>query len=178
MASKCVAITVVASCCLAACGGGSGTSPAPLSGSSLSLEGGDGHPILRGTRLFTTDQMSFWAGVDCYENHIELRIGELPNRWTIDLGAPRGQRLVAGTYGDASRYPFNLSSNQPGISVTRERRGCDDIGSFVVTDAQYSASGAVQRFRATFQHQCERFPDWLRGEIQLVSPPGGQASCP
>jgi hypothetical protein len=178
MAKKCVAIALVASCCVAACGGGSGTSPAPVSGSSLSLSGGDGHPILRGTRQFTADQMPFWAGVDYYENHIELRIGEPPSGWTIDLAAPRGQRLVAGTYMDASRYPFNLFGGQPGISVTGERRGCDDIGSFVVTEAQYSPSGAVQRFRATFQQQCERFPDWLRGEIQLLSPPGGQASCP
>ena len=178
MAKKFRALAVVASWCLAACGGGSGTSPAPVSGSSLSLDGGAGHPLLRGTRQFTPDQLSFWAGVDCYENHIELRVGELPNRWTIDLGAPRGQRLSTGTYVNASRYPFNLSGDKPGISVAGEGRGCDDIGSFVVAEAQYLPSGAVQRFRATFQQQCERFPDSLRGEVVLVSPPGGQASCP
>jgi len=176
MAKKFVATAVVASWCLAACGGSPGTSPAPLS--SLSLEGGATHPLLRGTRQFTQDQMSFWAGVDCYENHIELRVGEFPTGWTIDLGAPRGQRLTPGTYENASRYPFNLFGDKPGISVAGERRGCDDIGSFVVTEAQFLPSGAIQRFRATFQQQCERFPDLLRGELQLVSPPGGQASCP
>ena len=178
MTKKLAVTMVVASWCFAACGGSPGTSPAPVSGSSLSLEGGAGHPLLRGTRQFTPDQISFWAGVDCYENHIEVRVGELPDRWTIDLGAPRGQRLSAGNYEKASRYPFNLFGDQPGISVSGERRGCDDIGSFVVTEARYFPSGAIEQFRATFQQQCERFPDSLRGEVVLVSPPGGQASCP
>jgi hypothetical protein len=79
---------------------------------------------------------------------------------------------------NASHYPVNLFGDKPGITVAGEGRGCDDIGSFVVTDAQYFPSGAIQRFRATFQQQCERFPDSLRGEVVLVSPPGGQASCP
>src|SRR5512138_2511542 len=174
MTKKSVAIVGVAAWWLAACGGGAGTSPADLS--SLTLEGSAGHPLLRGTRRFTPDQVSFWAGVDCYENHIELRVGDLPNQWRIDLGARRGQRLTAGTYMDASRYPFNLSADRPGISVAGEGRGCDDIGSFVVTEARYAPSGAVERFRGTFQQQCERFPDTLRGELELVSPPGGQAS--
>src|SRR4030095_8343776 len=79
MAKKFGTTVIIASWCLAACGGGAGTSPAPVSASSLSLEGGAAHPLLRGTRHFTPDQISFWAGVDCYENHSALRVCQLPS---------------------------------------------------------------------------------------------------
>jgi hypothetical protein len=163
-----------------ACGHESSGPASPSAATTyLSLQGGQGHPLLRGqSRRFTVDQASFSAGVDCYENHMELKVSVLPDQWTISLGAPRGQRLIAGTYVNASRHPFNMFSDRPGIRVAGEGRGCDDIGWFVVTDARYRSSGAIERFRATFEHRCERFPDPLLGEVELISPPGGQVSCP
>jgi hypothetical protein len=59
-----------------------------------------------------------------------------------------------------------------------EGRGCDDVGRFVVAEARYTSSSTVERFRATFEHRCERFSDVLRGEVTLLAPPGAQASCP
>src|SRR5262249_26040552 len=157
--SRTVSVLVLVIAASVACGRGSSTSTSPLpppppvpvaTTTYLALQGGAGHPLLRGqTRRFTPDQSPFWAGVDCYENHIELRVGALPDRWTIDLGAPRGQRLTVGTYMNATRYPFNLFGDGPGISVAGEGRGCDDVGTFAVTDARYLPSGAIERFRAT-----------------------------
>jgi hypothetical protein len=161
------------------CGGGATpASPSVATTTLVTLQGGPSHPLLRDSRRFTPDQTTFWAGVDCYENHIEIRLGVFPNQWTIDLGAPRGQRLTAGTYANAAHYPSNLFGDSPGIHVGGEGRGCDDVGSFTITDARFLPSGAIERFRGSFEQHCERFADPLRGEIELVRPPGEQVSCP
>jgi hypothetical protein len=164
-----------------ACGGGASSvspSSAVATTTVVALQGGPSHPLLRDSRRFTPDQTTFRAGVDCYENHIELRLGVFPNQWTIDLGAPRGEHLTARAYVNAAHYPSNLFGDSPGIRVGGEGRGCDDIGSFTITDARFLPSGAIERFRASFEQRCERFADPLRGEIELVLPPGGQVSCP
>ena len=151
----------------------------PILATALTLDGGPTHPLLRGqSRRFTPDQTPFWAGVDCFENHIEVRVGTFPDQWTVSLGAPRGQRLTRGAYENATTYPFNQFAGGTGIRVGGEGRGCDDVGRFDVWEASFNASGSVERFHATFEHRCERFADALVGEITLLNPPGTQASCP
>ena len=76
-------------------------------------------------------------------------------RWTVWLGAPRGQALRPGTYLNAQRAAFRTGST-PGIDVFGDGRGCNNVyGSFTVTKVSFDQQGTVQSFEATFEQHCE-----------------------
>jgi hypothetical protein len=76
--------------------------------------------------------------------------------WELDLAAPQGQALTAGTeYDNAARYPFQ-SPTQPGLSLFGDGRGCNTVtGSFFVKTATFGPHGWIQSFDATFVQHCE-----------------------
>jgi Putative Ig domain len=86
--------------------------------------------------------------------------------WYLDFAAPSGQSLAPGNYTGAARYPFQ-ASNQPGLSVVGDGRGCDTVtGSFQVLQASFDNIGNVLAFDATFVQYCEGGTAALRGEIR------------
>jgi hypothetical protein len=105
--------------------------------------------------------------------------------WTLDFDAPGtsdrpvpGQSavLVPGTYASAHRYPFNGTG--PGLDLSGEGRGCNELtGSFTVTKAVF-VGGYVQAFDATFEQHCEGGTPAARGEVHISNapPPAGTAA--
>jgi len=86
--------------------------------------------------------------------------------WYLYFAAPSGQSLAPGVYSGAARWPFQ-ASNQPGLSVYGDGRGCNTLtGSFQVLQASFDSSGNVLAFDATFVQYCEGGAAALHGEIR------------
>ena len=73
----------------------------------------------------------------------------------MNFAAPDEADLTAGTYADATRWPFQ-AAGVPGLSVSGEGRGCNQlVGHFDVRDVVYGADGSVEQFAADFEQHCE-----------------------
>jgi hypothetical protein len=71
------------------------------------------------------------------------------------FAAPSGQSLAPGNYTGATRYPFQ-ASNQPGLSIVGDGRGCNTLtGSFQILQGSFDSVGNVLAFDATFVQYCE-----------------------
>jgi hypothetical protein len=107
----------------------------------------------------------------CGKNWVVVTSGPFTDQWDIEFSAPRGQQLVPGTY-NAIGDIRNLQ-NRAGLTVSGNAHSCSSrsTGTFTVTDAQFSASGNVIRFHATFEYHCEAASAAIRGEVSMQSPP-------
>ncbi len=86
----------------------------------------------------------------------------------MNLWAPTGQPLVAGTYVNAVRF---ADATHPGLDVYGDGRGCNQVaGSFTVDLATYDQSNAIVAFDATFEQHCEGGVPTLTGEIAWNAP--------
>jgi hypothetical protein len=95
--------------------------------------------------------------------------------WTLAFAAPGGQLLTAGTYSNATRWPFQ-SPGEPGLSIFGNGRGCNTLtGSFVVSNVSFGANSYLQSFDASFVQHCEGGTPALSGEVHVVNPPAPQA---
>ena len=91
--------------------------------------------------------------------------------WTVEFAAPRGQRLTAGTYTDARRYPFQPSTS-PGLDYSGNGRGCNQLGgTFTIEAISFGPRGYVERLDATFEQHCEFGTAAARGEVHVSNPP-------
>ena len=101
---------------------------------------------------------------------VDVRINST-EYWSLNFMAPQGA-LTPGTYVDNSTgAPV---AGQPSFSVSSSGRGCNGVGRFVVTEADYFGNalmGFVNRFRATFEQRCTAGAPLLTGEISLIYPP-------
>jgi hypothetical protein len=97
--------------------------------------------------------------VTATRDQVGFRIGG----WVGEFAAPPGQVLEAGrTYDGARRWPFN--DDAPGLSITGEFRGCDEIsGTFTVNRVEFAGPGALRTFEVTFEQHCEHMAPALRG---------------
>jgi hypothetical protein len=175
-------LAFVAAVLPAACGSNSpASSPSPslpATTTSLYFVSRPGEFIGGGqSRTISASDTPINAGVDCYENRIEVKVGTFPQDWSLTLAAPLTTRLVVGTYESAQRYPFQ-PRGVPGLDFSGDGRGCNTLtGHFVVTEASYLPTGAIDRFRATFEQRCEGTSPGVSGEVQLVSPTYRRVSC-
>ena len=175
-------LAFVAAVLAAACGSGSSaSSPSPsllATTTSLSFVSRPGEYVGGGqSRTISASDTPINAGVDCYENRIEVTVGTFPPVWTLTLAAPLTTRLVVGTYESAQGYPFQ-PRGVPGLDFGGDGHGCNTLtGRFVVTEASYLPSGAIDRFRATFEQRCQGTSPGVSGEVQLVSPTYRRVSC-
>jgi hypothetical protein len=96
---------------------------------------------------------------------LHYSVNGLRDNWTIDLAAPAGTTLTAGTtYAGAQRYPFNGSA--AGLNVSGDGRGCNTLtGSFTINAIQTDQTGTVTLLNATFEQHCEGVVAALRGTI-------------
>jgi hypothetical protein len=91
--------------------------------------------------------------------------------WSLDLAAPRGQKLAPGAYPGATRYPFQAPT-VPGLSLSGNGRGCNELtGSFAIQNLVWGPHGYVQTLDATFVQHCEGSPPAARGEVHITNPP-------
>ncbi len=112
------------------------------------------------------------ASVSSDGNHVSVDINGTSS-WNLDLAAPQGQALTAGTvYANAARYPFQ-DSQQPGLSLFGDGRGCNTVtGSFTIKSATFGPHGWIQNFDATFVQHCEGDPNSAAtGEVILSNGP-------
>lgn len=86
--------------------------------------------------------------------------------WILDFAPPVDLPLVPGSYGKATRFPFN-SPVKPGLSFSGDGRGCNTLtGQFVVLDAAYNTDGSVKRFDSIFKQNCGVDEASLYGRIR------------
>jgi len=79
--------------------------------------------------------------------------------------------LRVGTYDGATRWPFQRDSD-PGLDISGEGRGCNTLtGRFVVREADFTASGQVRQFWATFEQHCENRAPALYGDVRVTNGP-------
>lgn len=154
-----------------------GTVPAqaqPVATGSLSFSGDEGDYISGGrTYAYSTDakdRLTVNASED--RNHIAVSVSGLNSDWwTLDLAAPSGTALTAGTYGEATRYPFQ-GANAPGLNLSGNGRGCNELtGTFTVQNVVFGPHGYVQALDATYEQHCEGGEPALRGEVHIANPP-------
>jgi hypothetical protein len=153
--------------------GGSTAQAQPVTSGALSFSGDAGDYISGGQAYSystdTQDQLNVSASSD--DRHISVSVdGANGDWWYLDLAAPSGQALGAGTYANATRYPFN-SATEPGLSVDGNGRGCNTLtGSFTIEDAVFGPNGYVQTLDATYEQHCEGGSAALRGEVHINNP--------
>ncbi len=115
------------------------------------------------TRLFTPDESTFTSSFN--GTTFAGSITPPGSWWSVEIAAPPGQSLTAGTYENAVRWPFN-GPGQPGLSVTGEGRGCNTVtGRFVV--ARVEQTGDSLAFEAAFEQHCEGGTAALFGQIRI-----------
>ncbi len=92
--------------------------------------------------------------------------------WSIDLAAPKGEKLHRGMYYDAERAAFRTGS-APGLDVSGNHRGCNEIyGSFAINQIATNASGKVIMLDATFTQHCESpTAPALKGRVMFNAQP-------
>jgi hypothetical protein len=128
-----------------------GSAPSTFTGASFVSEPGD---YIGGGSSFTFSTVTPLTGTPAGFQGFEVSNGTADD-FIVEFAAPRGALLVPGTYTDAQRASFRALGH-PGLDVFGDGRGCNQVvGSFVVDDATYDASGVVKSFYATFELHCE-----------------------
>jgi hypothetical protein len=145
----------------------------PVTTGSLSFSGDPGDWISGGNSYSysTANKDVLTVFGDSADNRVEITVGGANgDNWTLDLAAPSGQALAAGTYSNAARYPFETAA-QSGLSLDGNGRGCNTVaGSFVIQDVVFGPQGYVQTLDATYEQHCEAGTTALRGEVHIANP--------
>jgi uncharacterized delta-60 repeat protein len=140
----------------------------PLGTTSLYLNSQPGDYIGQGqTNTWTPATGAFTVNRN-FDNGVSFSYQDTnPNVWWyVDFAAPNNATLVPGLYGNAARFPFQLTS-QPGLDIAGEGRGSNTLtGKFTVLQANYSPTGQVLNFDATFEQHSEGATPALFGEIK------------
>lgn len=155
---------------------------------TLGVTVADAQPVTTGSLSFSGDPGDYISGGASYSystaNNDQLTVsgskaddyigvtvnGANGDNWSLNLAAPSGQALAAGTYSNAIRYPFQAPT-EPGLSLYGNGRGCNtSTGSFVIQDVVFGPDGYVQTLDATYTQYCESSTAALRGEVHIANP--------
>jgi hypothetical protein len=142
--------------------------PARAQVTSLTLISDPGDYVGGGQFYFFTPADGAFTAQQNFDQGVSLSFNtpSFDQFWYLDFAAPNNQPLTVGTYTGAARYPFQ-ASNQPGLSVVGDGRGCNTAaGSFRVLQVTYGAGNTIDAFDATFEQHCEGAAPALRGEIR------------
>ena len=142
--------------------------PARAQVTSLTLISDPGDFVGGGQFYFFTPADGAFTAQQNFDQGVSLSFNtpSFDQFWNLDFAAPNNQPLTVGTYTGAVRFPFQ-ASNQPGLSVVGDGRGCNTVtGSFQVLQVTYGAGNTINAFDATFEQHCEGAAPALRGEIR------------
>jgi hypothetical protein len=139
----------------------------PVTAFALNSQPGD--YIGAGQNLLLTSPSSLFS-FQHFNNSVVANM-QSGDSWDASFAGLGTDPLAAGTYENAQRYPFQ-TFGAPGLDIDGAGRGCNTIsGRFVIDDVVYSTTGAVQRFGAEFQQNCEMFMPPLFGSLRFNSVP-------
>lgn len=115
--------------------------------------------------MFTSADGAVTLG-NAYQGQLSVQanfVGGSFDTWSLAFAAPNGGPLVAGTYLNAQRFPFQ-SAGLPGLSIDGAGRGCNTLaGSFTVLEIDQPLTPT--QFGARFVQSCEEFMPPLRGTV-------------
>jgi len=103
-----------------------------------------------------------------YVNRISTSIYQQSSgeNWNLQFKTP--QNLSSGAYFNALRYPIQ-GSFAPGLSVTGNGRGCNQLHGYFVIFELAIVNNALQQFAVDFVQYCDSNTSPLRGSIRLNS---------
>jgi hypothetical protein len=108
---------------------------------------------------------------DASPDYVEVDVTNFPigQWWFLDFAVPQGQALAVGTYLNATRYPFELST-APGLSFVGDGRGDNQLtGYFTILDITI-VGGQLSSFAADFTQFDENQQAWWNyGSIRYNS---------
>ncbi|MCG8653004.1 MAG: hypothetical protein MI861_24395 [Pirellulales bacterium] len=126
--------------------------PQIVGNTGLSFRGQAGEFVSQGaTRLLTPADWNFELR-DNFDNGISVRIDSRTSldRWDLDFSAPNDALLQPGDSFDATRWPFQ-SSTEAGFDISGEFRGHNALTArFTINDVAYDTNGDVIRLDAEF----------------------------
>ena len=87
--------------------------------------------------------------------------------WTLDVAAPPGETLQAGSYTGAVRAPFR-GAGQPGLSFSGTGRGCNSLtGDFTVHSIATDPAGAITSLDVSFRQYCDNAVAGMSGRARF-----------
>jgi hypothetical protein len=122
------------------------------------------------TLTLDTSEALFNVSSNGSENEDHLSVSIRTNTWwTLDIAAPKGEKLALKKYENATRYPFQ-SPVTAGLSFTGDGRGCNNsLGSFEILELVYDANNNVEKLAVNFQQSCENTNPLLIGLLRVNS---------
>lgn len=155
-----------------------GTIAVPTSGTFLYVNSDPGDSIGLGReRLFTSADSDLvgWLTAE-YQGrwfHGLVIQGDYATWWQVDVTAPPGFALAAGSYVDVVTVQRSLSysSDRPGLSISSDGRACSEVtGAFDVDELSFWPNGELRIFQVTFEQHCEGGTPALHGRFRLETP--------
>ncbi|HEY4313407.1 MAG TPA: PEP-CTERM sorting domain-containing protein [Pirellulales bacterium] len=138
----------------------------------LAITSTPGDYIGKGKDYVLTPADGFTFEADSEFGHaISFYVDSNNSEWVLDIAAPHGQQLTVGSYPNASRWPFEPSS-QPGLAFAGNGSGLNtSVGSFNVLEADFDSQGNVLRFAVDFiQYDgTPEQPYWAEGSLRYNS---------
>ena len=139
-----------------------------VAGTKLILDSQPGDSIGQGVpRTFVpadgtfSAQKNFDEGVDVDFDGSEF--------WTLSFAAAGDVLLTSALFPDATRFPFQASTEH-GLSVTGDGRGCNELrGAFQVHEISYGAGSTIDSFAADFVQYCDNATGPMIGAIRFNS---------
>lgn len=114
--------------------------------------------IGQGNSATWTEQDGDWTARANFDNGVSFSFSQFDpgnSFWSLDFAAADEAPLVAGTYTNAQRFPFQ-DPGRPGLSVFGEGRGCNTLtGEFTVVDVLFDWFDVPVRFDGSLEQHCE-----------------------
>jgi hypothetical protein len=138
-----------------------------------------GDSFVGGSQTFATsagDPLS--TGTDAMGNHITVLFGNTgqPQK-TIDLAAPKGERLAIGTYANAVSAPY-AGGTLPTLEIAGALGCSRTAGSFTISNIVFGPTGYfgpnlsyLQALDATLEQHCEGATAQVLGTIHIANLP-------
>jgi hypothetical protein len=98
---------------------------------------------------------------------IQISFGHEEKEFDASFSTDSGKRFEVKAYGGAERWGF-ASDGHAGLEVSGDGHGCNEIvGSFNVTNVEYTPDGKISRFAATFVQRCDDSKLTARGTVDV-----------
>jgi len=149
-----------------------GSVPVPTSGTFLYLNSAPGESVGAGVeQLFTSANSALTSSFSDSRDYFRGSSVQDSHTWNVEIAAPPGQALAAGSYVNAVRA--SARSVGPGLDVRGDGRSCSDItGKFDVNELSFWPNGELRVFQATFEQHCLGRALYGRIRIEPAAPVG------